>query len=332
MRGPASTLLLARLAAEHGLPVARALAGTGLTEEQLRSPAAEVTGRQELAVVRRLLEVAPAAPTALAAGCRYHLTTYGIWGFALASSPTVRSALELGARFVDLSFSFCRLEVHEAGGELRLGMADDDVPEDVREFVVLRDLAGLRTIATELLGVPVAWRRLTLRLPPVEAPFTDVFGCVPEFGAGRNEAVLDGALLDTALPQADELTRVLTERHCRELLDRRQARTGTAGAVRDLLLRSPGAMPASDAVAAQLHLSERTLRRRLAGEATSFRALVGEVRQGLAEELLATGGLSVEQVAHRLGYAETSSFTHAFSRWRGVPPSRHRGAVDRAGR
>ena len=66
---------------------------------------------------------------ALEAGTRYHLTTYGIWGFALASSPTVRDALAVGARFVDLSFTFCDVAVEEDDGELRLCLDDAALPE-----------------------------------------------------------------------------------------------------------------------------------------------------------------------------------------------------------
>jgi AraC-like DNA-binding protein len=44
----------------------------------------------------------------------------------------------------------------------------------------------------------------------------------------------------------------------------------------------------------------------------------------LAIELLSHAGLTVEEVAVRLGYADTASFTHAFTRWRGNPPSQYR--------
>ena len=71
-------------------------------------------------------------------------------------------------------------------------------------------------------------------------------------------------------------------------------------------------------------MSERTLRRRLADAGTGYQALLDEVRQALAEEMLDTGVLSVEDVAQRLGYAEASSFIHAFKRWRGMTPSQYR--------
>jgi hypothetical protein len=56
---------------------------------------------------------------------------------------------DLGARDaqrleVDLSFAFCRLAVEQDDRELRLCLDDEDVPADVRAFVVARDLAGLR--------------------------------------------------------------------------------------------------------------------------------------------------------------------------------------------
>jgi AraC-like DNA-binding protein len=83
------------------------------------------------------------------------------------------------------------------------------------------------------------------------------------------------------------------------------------------------------AVADELNLDPRTLRRRLDSEGTSFRGLVAEVRETLAIELLSNTGLTVEEVAVRLGYADTASFTHAFIRWRGKPPSHFRRKSER---
>ncbi len=301
------------------MPASVTLAGTGLTLEDLRTPGQEIPGSAELTVLRNLQIACPAADLALAAGARYHLTTYGIWGFALASSPTVRSALDVGSRFVDLSFTFCTLEVEEDSDRLSLCLDGSGVPADVRAFVVTRDLAGLRTIVAELTqsAVPLGSLSVTLPEPADVTPWVELFGRRPEFGAARNVATLDAAFLDLPLPQADELTAAATEAQCRELVERRRARTGVAGQVRDALLDAP--MPGLEAVARDRHVSVRTLRRQLTAEGASYRGLVEEVREALAEELL-RAGLPVEQVARRLGYAETASFTHAFSRWKGSSP------------
>jgi AraC-like DNA-binding protein len=315
-RSPASVALLLKLGEERGLT--GLLEGTGLGPDL----PPEVTAAQELRVVRNLVAATPDEPDlGLEAGTRYHLTTYGIWGFALLSSPTLRAALDVGVRYVDLSYAFCRLSVEEAGGELRLHL-DPDAPAAVRRFVVLRDSAALRQIQVEVFGAAAPLLRMELPLPPPpdDTAFRAVYGVPPVFGAPRATAVLDAGLLDLPLPQADPATASLAEAQCRALLARRRARSGTAADVRDLLVAAPGAMPGVTEVAAALAVSERTLRRRLDDEGTSYRDLVAEVRETLAVELLASG-LGVEQVARRLGYAETAAFTHAFRRWRGVPPS-----------
>ncbi|MFN8102402.1 MAG: helix-turn-helix transcriptional regulator [Mycobacterium sp.] len=81
-------------------------------------------------------------------------------------------------------------------------------------------------------------------------------------------------------------------------------------------------------VADELNLDPRTLRRKLTGEGTSFRGVVADVRRARAEQLL-NGGLSIEAIAQQLGYAETASFTHAFTRWRGCSPSQFRASSRR---
>ena len=46
----------------------------------------------------------------------------------------------------------------------------------------------------------------------------------------------------------------------------------------------------------------------------SYLALSDEVRDAVAEQLLAMPRLPMEQIAERLGYSESASFVHAFKR------------------
>ncbi len=322
-RGAASTLLLVRLGEEHGLPSEVCLAGTGLELATLLRPGAEITAEQELSVLHTLVRARPAIDLAVQAGRRYHLTTYGIWGFALASSATVGQALDVGLRFVDLSFALCRLQVERDDVEVRLVLDDAAVPADVRAFVVVRDLVALTTLAGELMAGALALRRVEVTMPelPPTWPLPDTLPA-----RRRTLVALDLQALDLPLPQADELTAAATRAQCRDLLAARRRRTGVAAQVRDALTAVPQAMPPLPRVAESLAMSERSLRRRLAAEGTSYRALAEEVRELLADELL-RAGLAVGQVAGRLGYAETASFTHAFTRWKGCSPTAHRAGL-----
>jgi AraC-like DNA-binding protein len=328
LRSATSARLLAELGAERGLPVREGLRGTGIAPSVLADPDAEVTGHAEMAVVRNLVSAfADVEDLGVQAGLRYHLTTYGIAGFAFLSSATLRGALEVALGYLELTYAFNPIVLDPSErGTTGVVFDDRDLPPDVRRFLVERDIAAVINGAQETFTKRIPIRRLELRFPPPAGaePFAATFGVRPHYAAPANRIVLDDAVLDGPLPQANEAARHLAEQQCRELLARRRARGGVASDVRGRLLATPGAMPAMDRVAHDLAMSNRTLRRRLADEGTSFRALVDETREALADELLRGGQLTIEQVADRLGYAEPSVFTHAFKRWKGMSPRAYR--------
>jgi AraC-like DNA-binding protein len=307
---------------ERGLPPEACLAGTGLGVADLDDPDTQVEAVQELTIARNLLRRLDDPPGLGAdVGRRFNVASFGILGFAMMSSPTGRDAIRLGLRYFRLSFGFVRLELEETGDVARIVCHDDELPEDVRAFLLERDLTCIVLLMPPVIGGPVSLRVETRLDGERGAAFAAALpGHGVRLGRPRHLLEADRALLDEPLPQADEHAARITELQCRDLLERRSERTGTAARVRSRLLRRPGAMPSMEEVAAELHVDPRTLRRRLAAEDTSFRALVEEVRETLAGELLTTAGLTVEEVAVRLGYSEAAAFAHAFKRWKGTSP------------
>lgn len=83
------------------------------------------------------------------------------------------------------------------------------------------------------------------------------------------------------------------------------------------------------ALAAQLHMAPRTLRRRLAMEGDGFQRLCDRIRCERAVAALRTG-CSVEEVAVRAGFSDSSAFHRAFRRWTGVSPGQFRGLAEPA--
>ena len=71
-------------------------------------------------------------------------------------------------------------------------------------------------------------------------------------------------------------------------------------------------------------MSPRTLKRRLAEHGTTFSALRDDVRQQRAMLLLDNRGLTISDIAARLGYSELPNFTRAFRKWMGVTPQAYR--------
>lgn len=77
-------------------------------------------------------------------------------------------------------------------------------------------------------------------------------------------------------------------------------------------------------VASNFNMSVRTLQRRLKEEGVSYIQIVEEVKKSLAIYYIQNGSSSVKEIAHTLGYAETSGFAKAFKKWTGKSPTTYR--------
>lgn len=309
----------------HGLDAATILEGTGLTVAQLADPATEVQAAQELAIARNLVsQLDDAAGLGLETGLRYNLASTGILGYVFLTSSTVRDAVTVGLRFAALSSAFVDLSLQETAEGLVLQLDASQIPTDVRRFLMERDVAAIAHIAPLLITGP-ADVEVKIELAEIDLPLnllaTTGLALNVEKESRRTAITIPHALLDQPMPAADPATAAMCVAQCEELLERRSHRGGLAAQLRTRMLEDPAQMPSMAELAGELAITERTLHRRLTAEHTSFRALVDEIREALAVELL-ENGLTVEEVARRLGYSETPAFTHAFTRWRGYPPSR----------
>jgi AraC-like DNA-binding protein len=320
-RGIASVALLLRFGASRGLRRDALLDGSDLTAAHLADPAAEITARQELAVVRNLAAHLPHA--GIAAGRHYHATTFGVLGHAFLSAATVQDAVGVALRYLDLSFTFTAPTAELDGDRLVISLHPAALPDDVRPFLVDRDLAAIHTVIGELATgeVPVLSVDLAHHAPPDTRSHEEVFGVRPRFSAGRDESVVDASVLTRALPLASPEATALCERQCEDLATRRRGKPGIAGEVRRVLELSARFEETMPVVARSLGLSPRTLRRRLTESGTSYQSLLDEVRSERATALLPTA--SVDQVAAQLGFAEAASFIHAFRRWYGTTPGNY---------
>ena len=95
-----------------------------------------------------------------------------------------------------------------------------------------------------------------------------------------------------------------------------------AAATRELLVRGVRAHRVT--VARALGVSERTMRRRLAAERTTFKALRDAVLWEAVEALLSNPVLKVETVALNVGFADVAGFSNAFKRRTGTSPTQYR--------
>ncbi|MFC9968892.1 AraC family transcriptional regulator [Nocardia ignorata] len=314
---------MSRFACDHGLPLEQALDGSGLTVAHLADPHAHVSAAQELAVATNLASaLTEENHPGLDLGRRYRTTTFGIFGFACLASPTLGDALSFFLRYFDLTFAFCVPRVELSETEVIVRLDDSALAAPARQFLFDRDAAAILTVSEDLFPGQFSPARVEIRRPrPASTTaYEEVFHQLPIFDRPENIVAFDPHLLTQPLPRADPRTLAQCEEQCRQLVTARRHRNGIAAQVRDLLTHVDLNAAGPDEVARALHISTRTMRRRLGEAGTSYQVLRDEVREALAEQMLRTGVLSVHDVAIRLGYAESASFIHAFKRWKGLTP------------
>ncbi len=155
--------------------------------------------------------------------------------------------------------------------------------------------------------------------------YREVFQCPVEFEQAFNGLLLDNALLDLPLPQADAQLALLHERYAAAQLSALSEAGAAVPYLREWLAMQLGPTLPTRAVAARaLRLSERTLARRLSKQGQSFERLLDEVRCAAALHAVAHTSRALSDIALSLGFAEVSPFYRAFQRWTGVPPARWR--------
>lgn len=190
------------------------------------------------------------------------------------------------------------------------------------EFVLAFHLSYARWLLRQPIVVHAASFRHAR--PAYAGEYDRVFACAVGFGAEQDRFVVDAAVLVQPIGSAF----AEYNRQAAVLARAELGRLPQADAVPQVihLIRAHLADGAFDLerTARELGIGARTLQRRLQDVGVSFSSLRDQVRSEAALGLIRRADLTIEEVADRLGYAERSNFTHAFSRWTGMTPGAFR--------
>lgn len=153
-----------------------------------------------------------------------------------------------------------------------------------------------------------------------------IFGCPVHFRHRQNALVFPAQQLEAvprfANPAVAEQLEKFAAAQLTGLRSAERFPDRVADAVRAHLARGLRADAAM--LAERLHVSERTLQRRLGEEGTTFKAVRDGVLLEVAQALLSNPTFKIQAVALSLGFAEAAAFSKAFRRWAGCSPARYR--------
>jgi AraC-like DNA-binding protein len=201
-------------------------------------------------------------------------------------------------------------------------LTDEIVPPVLNESC----FAWLLSIARHGTGTRVSPLRLEFVHPrPHVKDLERHFGCPVHCGASRDIIVFRATdALRPFVTRNAELLGILGPRLDAELKEQ-GGEEDFAERVRVAIQQKlTGRRPTIDDIAASLHISTRTLQRRLQDAGSSFQRTLEEARHQLARRYLHNSALELNEAAYLLGYEDANSFVRAFRSWEGVPPGRWR--------
>ncbi|MBE9540176.1 MAG: AraC family transcriptional regulator [Proteobacteria bacterium] len=299
------------------------LKGTGILLSQLGDSNARMSLQQELGFYRNALKLSDDPAVGLKLGEPYLPQRYGLFGYAMLSAATFRHVLTLAENFGRLTFSFFTFK-HGVSGRLAWFSMSEPPPfeNELIDLYLDRDMSAAVVDFRAILGGPFPIEEVYITHDGYnrQQDYRDYYDCAVHFRADSNKLVFSSALLDEPLPQSDPDSTHHFQQQCELLIAKLTTQGHFVDDVRMLMLSRPGFYPDIDYIAEKLGMSTRTLRRRLKEEGSNYRALLDEIRFGLAKEYLGQTKLPMEEICGLLGYSEPGTFSHAFRRWSGQSP------------
>lgn len=324
-RSITSIRLLCETAQSFGVDPAFCLENTGVDLGDLTAPTTQISTEQEILAIENFVRRAPnQVGLGIALGQRMHVNAFGIWGFAILTSPTLRSAIQTSMEFVKLSFVIADLALRESGERARLEFDMTGLPPAIRHFVLERHSVVTMNFIEQLIPEPgfQDFQIETAAEDPAYAQALFELTRIRAASAMPSYALSFPAhLLDQPLQRSDPVSLKYCLDQCKALVEESEgALPPWSQKVRDAIIDDIGSEQRIEDIADKLTMTERTLRRRLTEEGTNFRGLYTDARMAIAYELLEAAGLNVETVAWRVGYSEPASFVRAFSKKFGRTP------------
>lgn len=317
------------LLGEQGVPAEEVLRGTEISPTQLEHEEISITYAQELAILENAKGLNNDPELGLKIGCSIHVSIGGVRGYAMQCAPTFGDAWQFACAHPLTGESYFRLKMEFSEDEAAIVVDGYRFNENLRQLNTDICLGAIRTESEDMLGYAAPFTRIELSGPKRKIPrrtYKKIFGCPVEFNAAVTRIYFPAWLLRSSLrfsnktifrqllPRCDALEQQLAH----------QAYQSISTRVTQLLYQSFVRFRNLAVAAETLNINSRTLQRRLEEQGTSFHTLVQLVMLDLARHYLQNPAIPLSDIASRLGYFDTATFSRAFAQLSGTKPGSYR--------
>jgi AraC-like DNA-binding protein len=316
---------LARRLEELGVPPAAVLRQAGLPPGLFEQSKVWVTTGELFALYRAVEAISRDPAIGLKLGSEDRFERYSPTAIAALYSRSFRDALDRIARYK-------RLTCPE---EIRIGERNGECAVEFRWMLAEQPEPPTLTVMCFAWVVTIGRRGTGRRITPLRVElkgaesnrrlYEDYFGCPVEFGARHNKLFFRSEDIRrpfvTHNPDLLELVAPQLEAELKQQMASTSLKEQVKGILKNFLA---GQRPRLEDVARELHVSTRTLQRRLLEERITFHGLMEQARREMAQHYLLKSSLELNETAYLLGYEDPNSFIRAFHKWEGTSPGEWR--------
>ena len=260
----------------------------------------------------------------LVVGQNTTLDDIGPYGYLIQQSSTVYDYLQKGIQLISCSTTSEHFWLSREGETLRFNHAISDSSAYGQSQGDL--FALIITINTLRKHADPNWQPTDLRLASCHTESLPEIACLADTAISKNGHYSSFAIPRDLLTAAFHYQKPPLKSGA-ELQQQLQSTMPTdfVGAVRQvtemMLLQGHSKI---EVVAEACGLSTRTLQRRLTELGLNYVQLVKDTRINMAAQWLKTNDITVNEIAHNLGYTDPSNFTRAFRQQTGLSPQAFR--------
>jgi AraC-like DNA-binding protein len=323
---PYTARSLLGLIEDCGLSPERLCRGLGFTYQDLLDRELLLSLHQTRSLIVRAQHLLGEPAMGLACGARQTPVSWGVLGLAMLTCETFGEAIAYGLAHQREGGALADHLFDANEREIFLEVKPHVFDQQIESFLIEEAFAGALAVSRYLVGRAFKPLRVDFAFerPAHAEVYRRFFHCPVRFDTGVNRLTIEAHWLGTRLPGYDRITCGLLRAQLNTLLTHPLGRPDLLESLANRIRFSIEDNPRQKALAEMVNISDRTLRRRLVQQNTSYRALHDSARFERARDLLTSSTMTIAQVAEAVGYSDARAFRRAFKRWSGQLPTEFR--------
>ena len=321
-------LLIAKAIDSYGFDSRALFDKAGLDHDKLHDPLA----RFSFPAVARLWVLAAETSRdpcfGLTVASFWHPTTLHALGYSWLASNNLEEAFERAVRYSRIVNTAASgvLKIEKSENSYCLIIDGGGLNPNPSPASLDAALAMLMIMSRAAYGEDFRPLRVSLQRGKPASPhrFDEFFDSPVEFSHTENTMWIDPLVVVKPLATANpELVRI-NDQIVTDYLAQLDRSDVTMQVRSKLIERLPSGFVSEEEIASSIHISRRSLQRRLKDQGTSFTELLENTRRDLSLQYVRDPQHSFNEVGFLLGFSEPGNFSRAFKRWYGKSPSQYR--------